>query len=102
MAADLKATPGPWRAHEPSVMEVIVYGGNNERVAKVTRFMSDVGIANAHLIAAAPDLYAAAEELKAAFMDGCGNSRPGSAKRKRLQAAGAALDAACRKARGEA
>jgi hypothetical protein len=52
------------------------------------------------LHAAAHDLLAAAEELKAAFLAGCGDAKPGSAKHKRLVAAGAALDSAVAKAKG--
>lgn len=46
-----------------------------------------------------PELLAAAEELKAAFMDGCGDATKGP-KRARLVAAGAALEAAIARAKG--
>ena len=76
-------------------MEVIVYGSNNERVAKVTRFMSDVGIANARLIAAAPDLYDVLNCLACAII-GEANGIPNDLKRQ-LERATDALA----KARGE-
>lgn len=53
---------------------------------------------NASLIAASPDLLKAAKELRDAFLDGCGEAKVGSAKRKRLSAAGDALEFAIVKA----
>lgn len=80
-------TPGPWRlAKPPSTMglTVTLYGPNSSTLG-IIHTGSSAYVANAALIAAAPDLYAALEALLE------------SADRTNLHAARAAL----RRARGE-
>jgi hypothetical protein len=70
--SELKATPGPWSHSGPPVREpsVFIYGGEHRgRIAKAEaglnhgQDMFAEAIANAHLIAAAPDLYEALDCL---------------------------------------
>ena len=65
MSNQPKWTPGPWKKREGA--EWIIDGAvDYGRVASVGLGRRDV-IANAHLIAAAPDLYTALEELLGAY-----------------------------------
>lgn len=109
--SEAKHTPGEWRqwdrrdidqgilitdaAGEVGICRVI---GESQEPRDKAR---EVCQANANLIVAAPDLLAACEELKAAFMGGCGEAAKGSPKHKRLVKAGAAMDAAIAKAKGD-
>ena len=105
-----KHTPGPWK-HEPSLARSFEINqdtdGKWSAVASCEEnnlgsrpvSLEEAGC-NARLIAAAPELLDAAEELKAAFMDGCGEATKGP-KRARLVKAAAALDDAIAKAKGQ-
>ena len=56
----MKHTPGPWASNSADSFELGVYG-NGYRIAKMTGGEINRDIANARLIAAAPDLLAIAE-----------------------------------------
>ncbi len=63
-------TKGEWKAEGVSVMVDIVFGGKvmPSMVARVFdpdnhQTINDVGIANAHLISSAPDMYEALKEI---------------------------------------
>ena len=62
-----KWTPGPWRATTHDHPEQGVYAGY--RIAKMTGGEIQRDRANANLIAAAPDLYAALEDLLASYAE---------------------------------
>jgi len=73
-------TPGPWYVKAPKVITApdqrgdrLIYNGIQQHIAEVFQYRDplhrdkDTAIANAHLIAASPDLLAACEELVAEF-----------------------------------
>lgn len=105
---EFKGTPGPWKHNGLSYIHAKNEYGEMDIVAHIADEDGDSvycrneeeAMANIALIAAAPDLLAAAEELRAAFVDGCGEATRGP-KRKRLVAAGLALDLAIAKAKGD-
>ena len=100
MSDQPKWTPGPWRAVMGSRHVVDVFAGDRDVVSV---YGGGVGFeyrdANAHLIAAAPDLYAALETLSALNDD----SGPfgGEIYQDRVDRAWSAARAALAKARGE-
>ena len=76
MEATMKHTPGPWRIFPPEHMCTVTAEGemsdvvicrtwSPDHVASYVGFTRDECLANAHLIAAAPDLLAALERLHA-------------------------------------
>ena len=67
MKTETKATPGPWHHHD--MEEMTVCGPDNLCVARTDAKgrSLDKNEANAHLIAAAPSLLAAAEAWEACF-----------------------------------
>jgi hypothetical protein len=108
-----KFTPGPWRVFmSPSGHKVVGIGeGTGDGIADcgfgIWRHGRPEHLANAHLIAAAPDLYAAIEALEWSdeALDTHGVFKPACPLCVGLQQTGhfnpCALDAALRKARGE-
>lgn len=111
-------TPGPWELETVKTSAGICHkigpfpGTCGREVGHACVYVDGLGVpdsdpkriellANARLIAAAPDLLAACEELKAAFMDGCGDAKSGP-KRLRLVKAGSEMDKAIAKAKGGA
>lgn len=82
MAADAKHTPGPWRTEDDAQGPTMVFGAEHGKaICSLTDahipangFIGDdegvgrpVRTANAHLIAAAPDLLAACERIAATW-----------------------------------
>lgn len=72
MAEQTKPTPGPWQVHPHALYQIVAapFDGPFEKrgrlVAEVSTdddFPNDTEKANAHLLAAAPDLYAALVEV---------------------------------------
>jgi hypothetical protein len=85
--AELKATPGPWHVDLDGLLagsderEIVALNADGRVVRGIAFVLLDTGdfpdgdewqedAANARLIAAAPDLYAALSELLAAYTDG--------------------------------
>lgn len=93
---EIKHTPGPWKLSAPEDGYVYVSGVGHSMFAHVVWCMDDDDRsphceANAHLIAAAPDMFAALSNLLEAVIDG----RP--SKSKEIDRASVALA----RARGE-
>ena len=99
---ETKWTPGPWRYDRtngsPTTGEHMIAGAKPGYLAEVRDCGSGDVRANAHLIAAAPDLYAALAAMDSALCDGFDTQAQRLAGRKALIAARAARA----KARGEA
>ena len=98
----IQHTPGPWHLHPSGKANCLgdftVFYGHGETADNQ---ICQAQEGNARLIAAAPDLLEVAIELRAAFLDGCGDATKGP-KRARLVKAGAALELAIVKAKGGA
>ena len=72
---EFKGTPGPWATEDGRHGRVLVRAANNVIVAKSMRASlvdTDEEEANAHLIAAAPELLALAERLAADISEDTG------------------------------
>ena len=97
-----KWTPGPWRYDRtngsPTTGEHMIAGAKPGYLAEVRDCGSGDVRANAHLIAAAPDLYAALDNLETAAT---GAGVPHQQERKLLHECITAARAALAKARGE-
>ena len=66
MTQETKFTPGPWYADGDDPAELIVWSSPENRIcflAHSAGFNSDGDFANANLVAAAPEMYAALEAL---------------------------------------
>lgn len=79
---DTKFTPGPWRRGQTGNLRIYGPDGMGEHSGVVAEVKSKNGhqTANAHLIAAAPDLYEALEEVIAATGYSNGKARAALAK----------------------
>jgi len=69
MSEELKHTPGPWSIRQESVWSV---GTDHEMSALVYGCTDEEEEANAHLIAAAPDLLEALKELRDWYRENVG------------------------------
>jgi hypothetical protein len=92
---DRKATPGPWRVGRMAAFDGTIFDAKDEQIAQCHSPTEGRRSANARLIAAAPDLYAALHELLAQLcLHGSINTESAS---DLMEAGFSALD----KARGE-
>ena len=99
-------TPGPWEADLSDPSDVVVWAEEETLVANVGMRVQAVAVAfdidakNAHLIAAAPDLYAALSPLIVIALDNLDGMDPET--REECERDIATARAALAKARGEA
>ena len=107
--SDTKFTPGPWRYDRtngsPTTGEHMIAGAKPGYLAEVRDCGSGDVRANAHLIAAAPDLYAALEYYADTFCEGFCNDLPQAGTyipEMDTDCSGCKARAALAKARGEA
>lgn len=92
-----KHTPGPWTVSDNHGKRYIEPVGDNEPVAMICRGHADSYSANAHLIAAAPELL---EALEIMIVGACAVGVPHAGERKVLQDAVDHARATINKARG--
>lgn len=84
-------TPGPWVPNPLMLDQICTYGGEPTVVAYAYRDMpADIVIANANLIAAAPELLAALKNLAASFDPGTQFSELAAARAAIAKATGSA------------
>jgi hypothetical protein len=67
VSEEVKHTPGPWKVDAPYILEI--QSSDGQHVATVRHTPDWLEAANAHLIAAAPDLLAALERFVELFRD---------------------------------
>ena len=102
MATREKWTQGPWRVFvTPYVAQTQVRDDENEIVVAAVPRRDGTADANAHLIAAAPELYEALDAVLRAYIEPWAKA-DSAFQAAAQQAATLAVHAALRKARGEA
>ena len=70
MTTETKHTPGPWELMEDRVPGGLELGANGRAICEIwRRNKPDTEEANAHLIAASPDMYAALKEARSFVED---------------------------------
>jgi len=70
MSQENKWTPGPWRVDDDGVDYPLIIGNDEKYVCEILFHpQPSQQVANAHLIAAAPDLYEALETAESCIVD---------------------------------